>query len=83
MQLRDDLIRASKLQFEALIEKHRMNVEVLLENGVGVAEHPDLMETIEKELAIIAEYDDKLSVLKKYIMDYKDTPITKQELLND
>ena len=60
-----------------------MNVEVLLENGVGVAEHPDVMETIEKELAIIAEYDDKLSVLKKYIMDYKDTPITKQELLND
>ena len=83
MQLRDDLIRASKLQFEALIEKHRMNVEVLLENGVGVAEHPDVMETIEKELAIIAEYDDKLSVLKKYIMDYKDTPITKQELLKD
>ena len=83
MQLRDDLIRASKLQFEALIEKHRMNVEVLLENGVGVAEHPDVMETIEKELAIIAEYDDKLSVLKKYIMDYKDTPIIKQELLND
>ena len=79
MQLRDDLIRASKLQFEALIEKHRMNVEVLLENGVGVAEHPDVMETIEKELAIIAEYDDKLSVLKKYIKDYKDTPITKQE----
>tara|TARA_B100000035_G_scaffold312751_1_gene324932 strand:+ start:1201 stop:1452 length:252 start_codon:yes stop_codon:yes gene_type:complete len=83
MQLRDDLIRASKLQFEALIEKHRMNVEVLLENGVGVAEHPDVMETIEKELAIIAEYDDKLSVLKKYFMDYKDTPITKRELLND
>ena len=83
MQLRDDLIKVSKLQFEALIEKHRMNVEVLLENGVGVAEHPDVMETIEKELAIIAEYDDKLSVLKKYIMDYKDTPITKQELLND
>ena len=83
MQLRDDLIKVSKLQFEALIEKHRMNVEVLLENGVGVAEHPDVMETIEKELAIIAEYDDKLSVLKKYIMDYKDTPITKQELLKD
>jgi hypothetical protein len=83
MQLRDDLIKVSKLQFEALIEKHRMNVEVLLENGVGVAEHPDVMETIEKELAIIAEYDDKLSVLKKYFMDYKDTPITKRELLND
>ena len=83
MQLRDDLIKASKLQFEAQIEKHRMNIEILLDNGVGVAEHPDIMDTIEKELAIIAEYDDKLSVLKKYFMDYKDTPITKRELLND
>ena len=53
-------------QFEALIHKHRINVEVLLENHVGVAEHPDIMETIEKEIGIIAEYEDKLSVLRKY-----------------
>ena len=37
-----------------------------MSNEAGVAEHPDIMETIEKELGIIAEYDDKLSVLKKY-----------------
>ena len=60
------LIRACKINFEGEIEKHRMNVENLLQNRVGVAEHPDIMETIEKELAVIAEYDDKLSVLNKY-----------------
>ena len=60
--MRTDLIKASKLHFQ----KHRINVEHLLDNGVGVAEHPDIMETIEKELEIIAEYDDKLSVLDKY-----------------
>ena len=64
--MRTDLIKASKLHFQANIEKHRINVEHLLDNGVGVAEHPDIMETIEKELEIIAEYDDKLSVLDKY-----------------
>ena len=64
--MRTDLIKASKLHFQAHIEKHRVNVENLLENGVGVAEHPDIMDTIEKELEIIAEYDDKLSVLDKY-----------------
>tara|TARA_A100001515_G_scaffold43991_1_gene34658 strand:+ start:2010 stop:2243 length:234 start_codon:yes stop_codon:yes gene_type:complete len=64
--MRSDLIKASKLHFQAHIEKHRINVENLLENGVGVAEHPDIMDTIEKELEIIAEYDDKLSVLDKY-----------------
>ena len=64
--MRGDLIKASKLHFKAHIEKHRINVENLLENGVGVAEHSDIMETIEKELEIIAEYDDKLEILDKY-----------------
>ena len=64
--MRNDIIKASVLHFKAHIEKHRVNVENLLRNPVGVAEHPDVMETIEKELAIMAEYDDKLSVLNKY-----------------
>ena len=66
MNLRDDLLQASKLHFKAHVEKHRVNVETLLEKGVGVAEHPDIMDTIEKELEIMAEYDDKLGVLDKY-----------------
>ena len=64
--MRKDLIEVSKLHFKAHVEKHRINVENLLEKGVGVAEHADIMDTIEKELGIIAEYDDKLEVLKKY-----------------
>ena len=64
--MRSDLIKASELHFKAHIEKHRVNVENLLNNPAGVAEHPDVMDTIEKELEIMAEYDDKLSVLNKY-----------------
>ena len=64
--MRKDIIEASKLHFKAHIEKHRINVENLLNKGVGVAEHPDIMDTIEKELEIMAEYEDKLEILKKY-----------------
>ena len=71
--MRKKILDASRLHFKAHIEKHRINVENLLQKGVGVAEHPDIMETIEKELAIIAEYDDKLEVLDKYFfMQYVD-----------
>lgn len=63
---REKLIKASMMHFEAHIEKHKINVEVLLGSHVGVAEHPDIMETIEKELAFIAEYHDKLEMLKLY-----------------
>ena len=44
-----------------------MNVEVYLKNAVGVGEHPDVTETIEKELELIAKYDDQLNIIKKYI----------------
>ena len=34
-----------------------------MQKGVGVAEHPDIMQTIEDELGKIAEYKDKLEAL--------------------
>jgi|TARA_R100000030_G_scaffold32343_1_gene23940 hypothetical protein len=79
MAIRKQILKASRLHFKAHIEKHRINVENLLQNTVGVAEHPDIMETIEKELEIMAEYDDKLEILDKYFfMEYP-----KKELINE
>lgn len=49
--------------FEANRDKHLTNARILVENGVGVAEHPDVMGTIEEELAKAAEYQDKLEML--------------------
>ena len=77
MNYREDLINVSELYFKAQIEKHKVNVENLLENQVGVAEHPDIVETIEKELEVIAGYDEKLNVLQKY---FKSTRGTKEVL---
>jgi len=64
--LRESIIKASIAHFEGQIQKHKINVEVLLNNQVGVAEHPDIMATLEGELALIAEYNDKIEVLNKY-----------------
>ena len=77
MNLRDDLLRASKKHFEAQIEKHRINVENLLNNSVGVGEHPDIMETIENELEKMSSYHDKLEML-----DYFDISLNDKKLLN-
>jgi hypothetical protein len=49
------------------IEKHTANVEIYMEKAVGVGEHPDVLDAIEKELKIIAEYHDQLDILKTYI----------------
>jgi hypothetical protein len=64
--MREQMINALKNHAVAHIEKHRMNVEVYLNNPVGVGEHGDIMDTIEKELNAIAEYHDQLEVLNTY-----------------
>ena len=64
--MRKDIIEASKLHFKAHIEKHRINVENLLRNSQGVADHPDIMETIEKEMEIMSTYHDLIEVLDNY-----------------
>ena len=63
---RADLILASMSYMQAQAGKHKMNIDVLLDNNVGLAEHPDIMETIEVELEKMAEYHDKYEMLEKY-----------------
>ena len=60
------IVKAMRTYLKGNIDRNVANVRLHLNNPVGVAEHPDHIETIEKELGIIAEYEDKLNVLEKY-----------------
>lgn len=64
--MRDKMIQAMKEHAMGHIEKHRMNVEIYLNSPVGIGEHSDVLESIEKELSVIAEYHDQLEILEKY-----------------
>jgi hypothetical protein len=64
--MRKQLISASKQHYQAHIEKHRINIEVMLENPTAMAEHSDIMDAIEKEVDWMAEYEDKLEIMEKY-----------------
>ena len=52
------ILSAQIKQADAMIEKHKVNIEVLTKNASGVAEHPDIMETVEKELERISYWKD-------------------------
>jgi hypothetical protein len=64
--MKDRILEASRAHFESHILKHRVNVETILNNPIAIPEHTDIMDAVEKELAIIAEYDDKLEMLNRY-----------------
>lgn len=62
--MRNKIIDALYDHFNAHITKHSINVQIMLENPMAIHDHTDLMDAIEKELEIIAEYRDKIEALE-------------------
>tara|TARA_Y100000768_G_scaffold352180_1_gene303573 strand:- start:343 stop:552 length:210 start_codon:yes stop_codon:yes gene_type:complete len=63
---KERLIKALIKFYEGGIEAHIMNIEVLLGSHVGLAEHGDIIETLDAELEKLSTLVDKLEVLKNY-----------------
>jgi hypothetical protein len=64
--MRQMLINTAKAYYIGMINRRVANVEVLLNQPVGIGEHGDIQEEIEKHLGIIADYHDKIEILEKY-----------------
>ena len=64
--MRDIMLNALKSFYVGNINRHIANVEVYLRMTVGIGEHSDIQETIDKEIEKIAQFDDKLAMVMKY-----------------
>ena len=64
--MRQQLLEALKAHAQGQIAKHKANVEVYMNQVVGIGEHSDIVETLELELDKIAEAHDRLEVINKY-----------------
>ena len=68
MAMSELLVNALIAKYEGQIAEHSANIAVFLENGVGVAEHPGTVETLDAEVAKLAEAEDKLQSIKKFAL---------------
>lgn len=68
IRMRNQIVSALLAHAQGDIQKHKMNVEVYLNNAVGIGEHSNVMEAIEEELNMIAKYEDQVSVIKKHFL---------------
>ena len=66
LHMREQILRALLAHAQGDIAKHKANIEIYLEHPAGVGEHTDILESIEKELDIIAKYHDQVEVINKY-----------------
>lgn len=68
MDLKQQMINAAKKHAEAELELHKTNIEVYMQKVVGIGEHSDIIETIQKELDSMAAADDRIAMLDKYFV---------------
>ena len=60
------LLAAAKSYYVGMINKHISNVEILLTRSVGIGEHQDIQDAIDKEIEKVSMFDDKLTMITKY-----------------
>ena len=64
--LMNSFIIALEAKYKAEMAAAKANIEVYLSIPTGIGEHPDLVEAIDSQIAILAEAEDKLDSLKHF-----------------
>ena len=69
MDIREAMIKALRKRYEAVIEEAKATAEVYLHRPVGIGEQPHFIEELDKLINIIAEAEDKLTVINNRFDD--------------
>ena len=64
--LRFKILEALHADADGNIAKAKANIEVYLENPVGIGEHPDVLAAIQEQLDIIAHEEERIEVIQKH-----------------
>ena len=62
--MREMLIDALKNKYMGIIAECEANIEVYLQNPVGIGENPDIIAALDSQMTILAEAEDKLTALE-------------------
>ncbi len=65
------MLEALKKQYEADIAKAEATIKIYINSSVGIGEHPQHLEEIDKLIAKIAEAKDKLEAIEPLIKKQK------------
>jgi hypothetical protein len=61
--MKDLILHTLKQHYEAEVSKHKMNIEIMLENPIAIPEHEAFISAMDKELELMTSARDKLETL--------------------
>tara|TARA_R100000900_G_scaffold21387_1_gene17206 strand:+ start:696 stop:917 length:222 start_codon:yes stop_codon:yes gene_type:complete len=69
-----DILDALKKKYEAEIDIAKATIQIYLDKPVGIGEHPQFAEELDKQLSIIGCACEKIKVIDKYYPNEDDIP---------
>ena len=69
INLRYNILNNQIKYYNGLIAKHQQNVDIYLNQPVGIGEHSDVMAAIDNEINAIAQAHEKIEIIKEYFLD--------------
>jgi hypothetical protein len=66
MSIRKAMIEALEKKYEAELASADATIKIYLESSVGIGEHPQHLEEVDKLITKVAEADEKLRALRQY-----------------
>ena len=64
--IRSLIIDALEKKYESDISKADATIKVYLENPVGIGEHPQIVDEVDKQISLICKAKEKLEELKNF-----------------
>ena len=64
--MRRAILEALEARFEAQVSEAEATIKIYLENSVGIGEHPQHIDEIDKQLQRISEAEEKLEAIKRF-----------------
>ena len=64
--MRRAILEALEARFQSHVSEAEATIKIYLENSVGIGEHPQHIEEIDKQLQKIADAQEKLKVIESF-----------------
>ena len=79
--MKQQMLDALKLQYNANYKQAKLTLDVYLKNAVGIGEHPDLVAAMDTEMTKLADASDKLATLNSFYPETAEQFLQEEENL--
>lgn len=69
--MKKQIVNALIKKYEGEIAEAKANIEIYMNNPVGIGEHPDVLDAINSQVLKIATAEENIQVLQKHFVDQK------------